>query len=383
MATAGACRNSSLPGVNFYSPVGVVSGLGSAGRGYLAALRAAAIPVALVPVHEVFLHKASVGNAEQRERPRHPIALVHINADTVHRFLHYHARSFAQARYRIGIWVWEMPALRDEWWSELRHFDEIWVPSSFCQRAVQAITAKPVTRVPHVVSVSKTPQSGWRDRLQLGADEFAFLYVFDATSVVERKNPHCLLDAFQAAFSRHDRVRLVLKVSNIGDDPEFSHYLNALVERDARCVVLRQTLETDEFAGLVQAADCYVSPHRTEGFGLTVAEAMALGVPVIATDYGGTADFVTEEIGFPLRYRLAEVTRNYGPYAKGAIWAEPSREHLQELLRYAVANPNDAAARGQKARARMPDDYSAAAVGRRMGERLATIAACCGVENNV
>jgi glycosyltransferase involved in cell wall biosynthesis len=375
MVTAGTHPSIDLPGVNFYSPIGVVSGLGAAGRGYLAALRAAAVPVSLVPVHELFVHQASVGSAERRQRPRYPISLVHINADSVHRFLHFHARTFARAQYKIGIWAWELPAFRDEWWSELRNFDEIWVPSTFCRRAVQAMTAKPVIVVPHAVSANEAPRPGYREKLQIGGDEFVFLYVFDASSFVERKNPHCLVDAFEAAFSEHDRVRLVLKVSNAGNDPEFSLYLDALATRNARCVVLRQTMQPHELARLVRASDCYVSPHRAEGFGLTVAEAMALGVPVIATDYGGTVDFVTEEAGFPLRYRLVEVDRDHGPYAKGAIWADPSREHLQELLRRVVANPRAAAARGQRARARMREDYSAAAVGRRIGERLAAIAA--------
>jgi glycosyltransferase involved in cell wall biosynthesis len=317
---------------------------------------------------------SSVGSAERRQRCRYEIALVHVNADCVHRFLHFHARTFARAQYKIGIWVCELPALRDEWWSELRHFDEIWVPSAFCQRAVQAMTAKPVMVVPHVVSSSEAPQPGCREKLQIGGDEFVFLYVFDALSIAARKNPQCLVDAFEAAFSDHERVRLVLKVSNAGKDPELSGYLDALAERIARCVVLHQTMETHELERLLGAADCYVSPHRTEGFGLTVAEAMSLGVPVIATDYGGTADFLTEEVGFPLRYRLVEVDRDHGPYVKGAIWPDPSREHLQELLRSVVANPHEAAARGQRARARMLEDYSAAAVGRRIGERLAAIA---------
>ena len=374
MATAGARSSIDLPGVNFYSPVGVVSGLGSAARGYLAALRAAAVPVAVVPVHELFVHQSSVGSAERRQRCRYPIALVHINADSVHRFLHFHARTFARAQYKIGIWVCELPALRDEWWSELRHFDEIWVPSAVCQRAVHAMTAKPVMVMPHVVSPSEAPRPGWREKLQIDGDEFAFLYVFDASSIVARKNPHCLVDAFEAAFPDHDRVRLVLKVSNADKDPEFSGYLDALAERNARCVVLRQTMETDELAGLIRASDCYVSPHRMEGFGLTVAEAMALGVPVIATDCGGTVDFVTEEAGFPLRHCLVEVDQDHGPYAKGAIWSDPSREHLRELLRSVVANPREAEARGQRARARMLEGYSAAAVGRRIGGRLAAIA---------
>jgi glycosyltransferase involved in cell wall biosynthesis len=373
MTAEGTFPSNNLPGVNFYGPVGVVSGLGSAARGYLSGLRAASIPLSVIPVHELFFHQPSVRSKERRGRPRHPISLVQVNADSVHRFLHFHARTFARAQYKIGIWVWELPALRDEFWSELRHFDEIWVPSTFCQRAVKAITAKPVIVVPHVVSASDTPDPGWREKLQIGGDEFLFLYVFDATSQVERKNPHCLVDAFEAAFADHDPVRLVLKVSNANQDAEFSRYLDALVKRNARCLVLHQTLETHELAGLIRASDCYVSPHRTEGFGLTVAEAMALGVPVIATDYGGTVDFVTEEVGFPLRCRLIELDQDYGAYPKGAIWSDPSREHLLELLRSIVANPSVAAAKAQKARARMLNDYGAAAVGRRIGERLAAI----------
>ncbi len=195
----------------------------------------------------------------------------------------------------------------------LSHFDEIWVPSTFCQRAIQAVTAKPVIVMPHVVSAIEAPQPGYRDKLQIAAGAVAFLYVFDATNFVAGKNPDCLVDAFEAAVSDHDRVRLVLKVSNADKDPEFSKYLDRLAGRNGRCVVLRQTMAARELAGLVCGCDCYVSPHRSEGFGLTVAEAMALGVPVIATDYGGTADFVTEEVGLPLCYRLVEVDRDHGP----------------------------------------------------------------------
>jgi glycosyltransferase involved in cell wall biosynthesis len=367
-------------GVNFYAPIGVVSGLGSAARGYLAALRAAAVPVAVVPVHELFLHQRSIGSRVYRERPRYSVSIAHINADSVHRFMHFHGRSFARASYKIALWTWELPALREEWWSEIRHFDEIWVPSTFCQRAVQAVTGKPVVVVPHVVSPNETAQPGWRAKLRIGDDEFVFLYVFDATSGVERKNPQCLVDAFEAAFSEHDRVRLVLKVSNAEQASNakggsaFSQYLNSIAQRGDRYVVVRQSLQPEELAGLFRAANCYVSPHRSEGFGLTVAEAMAIGLPVIATDYGGTADFVTEDLGFPLDYKLVELDRDYGPYGKGSIWADPSRDHLRELLRWICANPRAAAESGRRARARMRERYSAASVGTFIRQRLAAIA---------
>src|SRR5713101_5243334 len=158
MVTAGGPPSSDLPGVNFYSPIGVISGLGTAGRGHLAALRAAAVPVSVVPVHELFVHQSSVGSAERRQRPCYPISVVHINADSVHRFLHFHARTFARAQYKIGSWVYELPA-------------------------VQAMTAKPVIVLPYVVSAVEMPQPGCREKLQISGDAFVFLYVFDASSL--------------------------------------------------------------------------------------------------------------------------------------------------------------------------------------------------------
>ena len=363
------------PGVNFYGPLGIVGGLGSAARGHLAALEAASVPVSVIPVNEMFVHHSGVGLPQPKaERPKHRIAFVHANANSVERFLYFRARSFARSQYSIGFWVWELPALRDEWWSELRRFDEVWVPSTFCQRAVSAVTAKPVTVIPYVVSPIDAPDVGFRKGLQIADKAFVFLYMFDAGSFMLRKNPQCLIDAFEAAFPDNDSVRLVLKVSNAYLNPELSEYLSALIERDPRCVVLRQTMSGEEVAILIEACDCYVSPHRSEGFGLTVAEAMAQGVPVIATDYSGVADFLSPDVGYPLRYRLTEIEEEVGPYPKGAIWADPSREHLRDLMREVAQNPEAAAVKAQRARQRILRDYSPKAVGQRMADRLAGIA---------
>src|SRR5258708_21749629 len=124
------------------------------------------------------------GRAERRQLPCYPSSVVRINGDSVHRFLHFHARTFARAQYKIGIWVWELPALRDEWWSEFRHFDEIWVPSTFCQRAVQAMTTKPVMVMPYVVSADELPEPASREELRIGHNEFVLLYAFDSSSTV-------------------------------------------------------------------------------------------------------------------------------------------------------------------------------------------------------
>jgi len=383
MLAATSHKSPKLPGVNLYGPVGVVSGLGVAARGYVSAFRTAGIDLSVVPVHELFIHQPSIGKVYQYERPIHPISVVQINADSVHRFVHFHGRTFRRSRYKIGLWVWEMPALRDEWLRELEYFDEIWVPSTFCQRAVRAVTDKPVVLMPYAILPPREfDRSVWRRRLEIKDTEFVLLYVFDASSLVERKNPQCLVDAFLDAFPDHPDVRLILKVSNTEHNGDFSMYLNRLVERDSRCVVLREITTAAEVTALMATADCYISPHRSEGFGLTVAEAMALGVPVVATDWGGTADFVTEEVGFPLNYSLIEVEQDYGPYGKGAIWAEPSREHLVAILRAIAANPEVAVEKGVRARAHIRQFYSPEAIGRQAGERLAQIQELNGISKS-
>ena len=221
--------------------------------------------------------------------------------------------------------------------------------------------------MPHVVQVGPDSPAVLRTTAR---DVVTFLYVFDAFGIVERKNPDALVAAFTAEFARSEAVRLILKVLNLSASPNLADDLARLAACDPRVEVLRHSVETPELAALMRRCDCYVSPHRSEGFGLTVAEAMSLGVPVIATDYGGTADFVTEETGFPLHYRLVEIAQDHGPYRKGGIWAEPSQAHLQRLLRGVAAEPAKAAAKGLIAQARVASAHSAAAVGARIVERL-------------
>jgi glycosyltransferase involved in cell wall biosynthesis len=135
-------------------------------------------------------------------------------------------------------------------------------------------------------------------------------------------------------------------------------------------VVLDGYLDKDEIHGLMALADCYVSLHRSEGFGLTLAEAMRLGKPGIATDYSGTTDFLDAGNGLPVRYRLVEIADDAGPYARGQRWAEPDEEHAAELMRWAVANPEALRRLGRRAGEEMAAEHGVAAVARVLRRRL-------------
>ncbi|OYU98574.1 MAG: glycosyl transferase family 1, partial [Verrucomicrobiales bacterium VVV1] len=122
------------------------------------------------------------------------------------------------------------------------------------------------------------------------------------------------------------------------------------------------------------ACDVCVSRHRSEGFGLAVAECMALGKPVIATDWSATAEFVTADNGCPVRAPLITLTENYGPYAKGSTWADPDPAHAAEWMKKLFADRALAARLGARARATIEARFAPAVIGARYRRRLEAIA---------
>ena len=115
--------------------------------------------------------------------------------------------------------------------------------------------------------------------------------------------------------------------------------------------------------------DSYVSLHRSEGFGLTLAEAMALGKPVIATGYSGNLDFMDADTSHLVDYQLVPV-RDGGPFYRGGRWAEPSIAHAAQVMRQVVDRPAEAHALGERARESVGELLSLEAAGRRMSRRL-------------
>jgi glycosyltransferase involved in cell wall biosynthesis len=142
---------------------------------------------------------------------------------------------------------------------------------------------------------------------------------------------------------------------------------------DARVLVVDRVLERSELNSLMDLCDCYVSLHRSEGFGLTMAEAMALGKPVIATAYSANTEFMNSGNSFPVRYELVRLDRDHGPYFRGGVWAEPSVEHAAELMRYVYEDPAAAAEVARRGRRDIRRSLSAEAIGEQIARRLDVI----------
>lgn len=359
-------------GVNFYGPSKAASGLGTAARSYLDALDAAKIPTKSVPL-DLDLYRGGLNMNRPAILPAghktYRVNLLHQNCDMIRNMCRIYGHNILDDAYNIGMWVWELPTMRQDWMGEYGALDEIWVPTTFCEQAVSTISPIPVRTVPYVVTVAEPSRSMGRAHFGLPEDAYIFLSVFDVSSLMDRKNPHALIRAFKQAFGDDPKVHLVLKYHSASGQRERLVELFRLA-RGSNIRLISEMYTDEESTALKQVSDCLVSPHRSEGFGLNLAEMMYLGKPAIGTGYSGNVDFMTDENSYLIDHKLVSIERDIGPYLTGAVWADPDVDHLAHLLRHVYENRGEAARKAEKAAGDIRTLYSAEAVGAKMEARL-------------
>ncbi len=248
-------------------------------------------------------------------------------------------------RRNIVYLAWEQRDFH-HWWCEVyKDFDQVWALSSFAADAIGKAIGREVLALPAAVDFSTFPEPATKLDLGLDPELCTFLYVFDANSSIERKNPSGAIEAFGRAFTPDEPVELLIKASNAGGLQHRRELLRLL--RQAAQSGLRIRFVTDYFPRqklmqLMSAVDCYVSLHRSEGFGYTCAESMTYGVPVIATNYSGNLDFMDEESSYLVRAGEIEVMVPDGPFQRGSIWGDPDVDHAAELMRRVFEQPTAA-----------------------------------------
>jgi glycosyltransferase involved in cell wall biosynthesis/SAM-dependent methyltransferase len=352
-------------------------GLGQAARLYVAALQDAGIPVRTTTVDP---RMPDVEGAELKTidftdlstDEELPFNLVCVNAPELPAFAADVGPAFFEDRYTIGVWAWETDAVPATWDQSFRLVDEIWVYSSYVADILSRVAPCPVVRVPLPI-VPPEPQ-GATVPFRL-ADGFTFLFMFDFYSTLQRKNPLGLVEAFKRAFAPGEGPQLLLKSFNGDYKPERVRRLRDAAGGRPDIHLVDRFVAERERAALMAACDCYVSLHRSEGFGLTLGEAMALGKPVIATDYSANLDFMTPANSYLVDYELTEVGPDGENYPAEGRWAEPDLDHAAALLREVYENQADSRARARRGRTDIAEAFSVHAVGEVARKRLRRISA--------
>jgi glycosyltransferase involved in cell wall biosynthesis len=366
-------------GVRVTGYLGHILGLGSAARGYISALSAADVPLSTVSVPLDHL-QAPVELAPEYGRyfyedvlneRGHAFELMCINADELPHVVERLGDDYF-AGPRIGVWGWEVNSIPPRWESAFKLVDEIWVYSRFMAQNIGSVAPVPVVALPPPV------QAPLRNRgaLRLGVPNgFLFLFIFDYLSTIQRKNPVGLIEAFKSAFSPGEGPRLLVKTINAPLRPDAEEEVLWAAENRPDIHVIDRSLSAEEKDALMLACDCYVSLHRSEGFGLTMAEAMAIGKPVIGTRFSGNVDFMSDDNSLLVDYEITRVGPGVEIYPPDGQWAQPDVEQAARLMRTVYEDPALAARLGARARQDVLHKLSPEATGAAMRRRLEQLAA--------
>jgi glycosyltransferase involved in cell wall biosynthesis len=340
----------------------IVSGLDAAGI--------AALPVGLLAPDSRQGHAYAAGG---HDRNPFPVNIVCVNADGLPAFAKEAGERFFEDRYTIGVWWWETSEFPERFHESFELVDEVWVGSRFVADALTAVSPVPVITVPIPLRFDEPPplrpgEHGW-------PEAFTYLFSWDYCSVLARKNPLGVIEAYTAAFQEDAGTALVLKCINPGFDPVGHRRVKEAIAGRRDIVLIDDYLDPGDKDRLMRSCDCYVSLHRSEGLGLTMAEAMFHGKPVVATGYSGNVDFMTPENSFPVGYELVPIGDGAAPYPPDGTWAEPDVAEASRLMRQVFEQPAEAARRAERAARDIRARFSAEAAGRVMRARLDRVGA--------
>ena len=362
-------------GITFVGPVEAVFGLGVSARGYVDAAIATGVRVHVIKWRAGF-SRVRMRDVVVPTGGEQAINIVHLNLDLLHLAgLLDEApldRLVSPNRYNIVIVLWELMEVNPDWVETIHRFDEIWVPSSFMARAMQSVSAIPVRVVRP--ALSPVPRETTAPLpFQLPHDRCIFFYAADFGSVVKRKNPEAFWRAYAAEFRPSDGAFCVVKLHYANPAHPLLLEIAALAASRPDMLLVTDSLSDAEMASLFAGIDCYVSPHRTEGLGLTLLEAMLAGKPVIATGYSGESDFVREDTALLVNYDLIEVGEGAEPYMADAVWADPRQDSLRRRMRQVVDDRETARAIGARGRERALKLFSLEQTSARLEEEIMRI----------
>jgi glycosyltransferase involved in cell wall biosynthesis len=338
------------------------SGIGESARICADALERQGVAVQRLDLSAIF-GQVDLSGDESRSLPpdRAGTLVLHLNAPETLKALTA-MRLIGWRRWRVvGFWVWELEAIPQSWEKVARCLSEIWTPSSFSAAAISGTVNLPIIITPHCICPPKRiPKSRFRDGIP--EQDTVILTMADGRSSLFRKNLAGAVDVFCKGLGDRSDCWLIVKTRNLRLNAAIADKISALARRHPRIRLVDDAVSSAERWSLINACDIYLSLHRSEGFGLTLAEAMALAKPVVATGWAGNMDFMDARTACIVPFDLLPVddpTHIYR-HAAGARWAEPDIGAAAAALRRLANAPEDRAAMGRRAQARIAQQLDGA-----------------------
>lgn len=299
-----------------------------------------------------------------------------LNGDEVEPSLsHLQLSELPKRSYNIIYPAWELSKYPSEWAKKINSFDEVWTTSKFTHDSIKASVNIPVCQMPLACEISL---NSFLDRRFFGIPESAFVlfFSFDFTSYILRKNPFAVLEAFKQLCNRcpDKDLFLVIKLNNSdARKGDYNKFIASFRDFQNRILIINKLFTDNEIKNLIRCCDCFISLHRSEGYGLGIIAAMYLGKPVVATAYSGNLDYMTPDNSCLVRYTLCNVAENAYPFYQGQVWAEPDISHAVEWLVQLVSNRDFAQERGRNANRHIRTYYSHRAIGLKYLNRITNI----------
>ena len=352
------------------------SGLGENVRAFSRALTASALPHSVIDIDiETGMRKADHSlDALIATAPSFRHQLILVNPDSLNEAVHHGGVAAISSAYRIGYWLWELEKLPLSWVRAAAPFRELWAASDFVREAVAASVSIPVYKVATPIRPPQPSRPYARAEFGLDDRDFVFLFSFAYGSGIFRKNPWAVVRAFREAFPASDgkfsRVKLAIKSVQSELFETEKAALHALAAHDPRIVFMDRFMSRDQVMGLQVSADCYVSLHRSEGFGLGMAECMAIGKPVIGTAYSANLDFMNEGNSLLVDYSLINVGLGEYPDGQPQVWADADVDCAARHMRRVFSDAHLRNALGQAAQKFLRQHYAPTVIGEQVRAHL-------------
>lgn len=324
-------------GINVFGFITGEFGIAEATRLNCKAIQSAGLPLSILNYDVKTNHNNNdhTFTVFSKDAPN-PINLVQVSPSTteIEHFFEYFDHSLFKSKYNILYLAWESETLPEDNIVNINLFDEVWTPSEYCKICLEKFIALPIKVIPHPIDIELKPTHDTDAEHFFNKKMFNFLFIFDYNSSIERKNVVNLIKAFRNTFEGwENNAFLTIKTSKSDKfAAEKEQIIQAIGDSD-KIKIVEKIFDKNALNYVISQCESYISLHRSEGFGLTMAEAMYFGKPAIGTGYSGNLQFMNEKNSFLVKAQKVSYGSDDLNYNSETVWSEPSIEEASVYLR--------------------------------------------------